>query len=120
MTPNINIFAGSPGNMGAGAPQLLPSRNALAPSALSPPPASQQGQNFQPSVPAAWLASAIGHAAVLSDTPEKWAATIALLKGHGIDPEGYETFDKGRTSAIAASGLSHASVTDAQPPEEAQ
>ena len=50
------------------------------------------------------LRSAIGHAAILSDTPEKWAATIELLKQHGVDPAGYEDFEKGRLSAIAASG----------------
>jgi hypothetical protein len=51
------------------------------------------------------LRSTIGHAAVLSDTPEKWAATIDLLKQHGVDPGGYEDFEKGRSAAIAASGI---------------
>lgn len=51
------------------------------------------------------LRSAIGHAAVLSDTPEKWAATIALLKQHGVDPSGFDDFDEGRPLAIAASGV---------------
>jgi hypothetical protein len=123
MTPNINIFAGapnnSPGNTAAGA--YLRQRNALAPAALNPyQPSQQQGQNIQPGVPAAWLASAIGHAAVLSDTPEKWASTIALLKQRGIDPKGYETFDKGRTLAIAASGVSRAPGDANQPSSDDQ
>jgi len=50
------------------------------------------------------LASAIGHAALLSDTPAKWASTIAMLRQHGVDPEGYENFEKGRPAAIAAAG----------------
>ena len=58
-----------------------------------------------PAVQAQLLRSAIGHAAVLSDTPEKWAATIALLKQHGVDPAGYDDFDEGRPLAIAASGV---------------
>jgi hypothetical protein len=41
----------------------------------------------------------------LSDTPEKWAATIALLKQHGVDPSGFDDFDEGRPLAIAASGV---------------
>ena len=36
---------------------------------------------------------------------EKWAATIDLLKQHGVDPDGYEDFEKGRSAAIAASGV---------------
>jgi len=50
---------------------LLPNR---APAALPPAVHNQL------------LRSAIGHAAVLSDTPEKWAATIDLLKQHGGGP----------------------------------
>jgi hypothetical protein len=50
------------------------------------------------------LASTIGHAALLSDTPSKWASTLAMLKRHGVDPEGYEDFDKGRPAAMAAAG----------------
>lgn len=69
---------------------LLPNR---APAALPPAVHNQL------------LRSAIGHAAVLSDTPEKWAATIDLLKQHGVDPVGYEDFEKGRSAAIAASGI---------------
>jgi hypothetical protein len=51
------------------------------------------------------LASAIGHAAMLSDTPEKWASTIAMLRQNGVDPEGYVDFDKGRPAAIYAAGI---------------
>ena len=48
----------------------------------------------------------IGRAAVLSDTPEKWAETVELLKRHGVDPVGFEDFEEGRPAAIAASGIS--------------
>ena len=51
------------------------------------------------------LANAIGHAAMLADTPAKWASTIAMLRRHGVDPQGYEDFDKGRTAAMAAAGI---------------
>jgi hypothetical protein len=83
------------------APVMLP-RNALI--AVQPAPPPRSVPNAQPG-PAAALASTIGHAAVLSDTPEKWAATMAILKKNGIDPEGYEDFHKGRPAAIAAAGL---------------
>ncbi len=46
--------------------------------------------------PAILLADLIGHAARFSDTPEKWATTIALLRAHGVDPQGYEGFADGR------------------------
>ncbi len=46
--------------------------------------------------PAILLVDLIGHAARLSDTPEKWATTIALLRAHGVDPQGYEGFADGR------------------------
>jgi hypothetical protein len=62
------------------------------------------------------LRSAIGHAAVLSDTPEKWAATIGMLKQHGVDPAGFEDFEKGRPAAIAASGVAPVRAN----PEEAE
>jgi hypothetical protein len=52
------------------------------------------------------LANAIGHAAALSDTPEKWDATISMLKQNGVDPSGFEDFKKGRLAAMAAAGLS--------------
>jgi hypothetical protein len=51
------------------------------------------------------LASAIGHAAALSDTPAKWESTIAMLKQHGVDPAGFEDFKKGRPAAMVAAGL---------------
>jgi hypothetical protein len=60
---------------------------------------------LSPAAQAQLLRGAIGHAAVLSDTPEKWAATVALLKQHGVDPAGYDDFEKGRALAIAASGV---------------
>ena len=65
----------------------IPPRNALiapaAQMALSP----QGAANGRPSLPAL-LATTIGHAAVLSDTPEKWAGTIAMLKQNGVNPAG--------------------------------
>jgi hypothetical protein len=80
-------------------------RNAL----LGPSRNHSQSQGssvrLSPAAQAQLLRSAIGHAAVLSDTPEKWAATIALLKHHGVDPMGYDDFDKGRARAIEASGV---------------
>jgi hypothetical protein len=51
------------------------------------------------------LANAIGHAALLSDTPEKWESTIAMLKQNGVDPHGFEDFEKGRPAALAAAGV---------------
>ncbi len=78
--------------------QRFQQQNALAPSGR--PPAT-----LPPAVQDQLLRSAIGHAAVLSDTPEKWAAMIDLLKQHGVDPVGYEDFEKGRSAAIAASGV---------------
>ncbi len=80
-----------------------PVRNALVAPALAAAPHRQSRMQAPPI--AALLAGAIGHAAVLSDTPGKWAATIAMLRRHGIDPEGYEDFEKGRPLAIAAAGL---------------
>jgi hypothetical protein len=77
-------------------------RNALieaaAPPALAP---SRAALN----VPAL-LASTIGHAALLSDTPEKWASTIAMLRQNGVDPEHFADFEKGRPAAMAAAGPS--------------
>ncbi len=97
MTPYVNSII-----------QRSQPRNALLlgvtlPESAAPP--AQAPSALPPAVQANFIRSAIGHAAVLSDTPEKWAATIALLKQHGIDPAGYEDFDKGRTLAIAASGV---------------
>jgi hypothetical protein len=81
----------------------MPQRNALIASPAGP--ASPSAAPTKPTL-AAVLAGAIGHAAVLSDTPEKWARTIDMLKQNGIDPEGYEDFEKGRAAAIAAVGFS--------------
>ncbi len=50
------------------------------------------------------LASTIGHAALLSDTPAKWESTLAMLKRNGVDPQGFEDFEKGRLAAMAAAG----------------
>ena len=76
-------------------------QNALLPTT----PANGAPAGLPPAAQSQLLRSAIGHAAVLSDTPERWAATIDLLKQHGIDPVGYEDFEKGRHLAIAASGV---------------
>ncbi len=80
-------------------------RNALIAGAPVSAPANNAPAPLPPAVQSQLLKSAIGHAAVLSDTPEKWSATIDLLKQHGIDPVGYEDFEKGRPLAIAASGV---------------
>jgi hypothetical protein len=88
----------SPVSGQAGAPV---SRNALLPAAANP----QRNQPPGVSGPgAALIANAIGHAAMLSDTPEKWEATLEMLKRNGVDPSGYEDFDKGRALAMAAVG----------------
>lgn len=50
-------------------------------------------------------ATLIAWAARLSDTPAKWDATLEVLRGLGIDPEGYEDFDNGRHLAILARKL---------------
>ncbi len=81
--------------------QRLQPQNAL----LGYAPAARAPAGFPPAAQSQLLRSAIGHAAVLSDTPEKWAATIDLLRQHGVDPVGFEDFQKGRLAAIAASGV---------------
>jgi hypothetical protein len=75
-------------------------RNALIEAATPPAPASPASPNIP-----ALLASTIGHAALLSDTPEKWASTIAMLRQNGVDPEHYADFEKGRPAALAAAGI---------------
>ncbi|MFZ1109479.1 MAG: hypothetical protein WAN43_14200 [Rhodomicrobium sp.] len=80
-------------------------RNTLARGAQHHSPGRGGPRHLSPAVHAQLLRSAIGHAAVLSDTPEKWASTIALLKQHGVDPAGYDDFDEGRPLAIADSGV---------------
>jgi len=83
-----------------------PSKNALLGSAAHAHPRTEPTRpSLSHAVQAKLLRSTIGHAAVLSDTPEKWASTIALFREHGVNPEGYEDFDKGRTLAISASGV---------------
>ena len=94
MTLSLNITDVSPR-------QRSQPQNALLASA----PATRAPAGLHPAAQEQLLRSAIGHAAVLSDTPEKWAATIDLLKQHGVDPVGYEDFEKGRPLAIAASGV---------------
>src|SRR5262245_54003788 len=59
------------------APDIQP-RNALIEPATPQAPASQSPRRTALNMPAL-LASTIGHAAFLSDTPEKWASTIAML-----------------------------------------
>jgi hypothetical protein len=79
----------------------IPPRNALlagAPQAAQQPP--QPSVNLQ-----GLLANAIGHAALLSDTPARWESTIAMLKQNGVDPHGFEDFEKGRPAAMAAAGM---------------
>jgi hypothetical protein len=77
-------------------------RNALLAGAGEPRPAAPRKALDMHGL----LANAIGHAASLSDTPEKWEATIAMLKQNGVDPSGFEDFKKGRPAAMAAAGLS--------------
>jgi hypothetical protein len=77
----------------------IPPRNALVGRGSQRPPASRR-LDLAP-----LLATAIGHAAMLSDTPEKWASTIAMLRSHGVDPEGYADFEKGRPAAVKAAGI---------------
>ena len=50
-------------------------------------------------------ATLIAWAARLSDTPARWMATLEVLRGLGIDPEGYEDFETGRCLAIRAREL---------------
>jgi len=92
--------------------ERLQPQNALLASA----PAARAPAGLPPAAQSQLLRSAIGHAAVLSDTPEKWAATIDMLKQHRVDPAGFEDFEKGRPAAIAASGIAPVQVN----PEEAE
>ena len=88
----------------------LQPQNAL----LASVPAARAPAGLSPTAQGQLLRSAIRHAAVLSDTPEKWAATIDLLKQNGVDPAGYEDFDKGRPLAITASGVAPPPASDEQ------
>jgi hypothetical protein len=76
-------------------------RNALIPNASHPTSRPRRA----PMDLAPLLATAIGHAALLSDTPEKWASTIEMLRQNGVDPEGYADFEKGRPAALSAVGI---------------
>jgi hypothetical protein len=82
----------------------FPPRNALIAPAVAQAPASQS-PGRTPLNTQALLASTIGHAALLSDTPGKWASTIAMLRQNGVDPEHYADFEKGRPAAMAAAGI---------------
>jgi hypothetical protein len=86
------------------APGIQP-RNALIEAGLPLPPAPESAARTPSNMPAL-LASTIGHAALLSDTPAKWASTIAMLRQNGVDPEHYVDFEKGRPAAMAAAGMS--------------
>jgi hypothetical protein len=55
--------------------------------------------------PATAFVEILGQCAVLSDTPEKWASTVALLDRNGIDPTGFVDFERGRHNAIEAAGF---------------
>jgi hypothetical protein len=76
-------------------------RNALLQGAL---PSRHAPSPRAPNLAAAIIANAIAHAAMLSDTPEKWAATLDMLRRNGIDPSGYDDFKKGRALAMASAG----------------
>ncbi len=103
MTLYLDISAVSPR-------ERLQPQNAL----LAAAPAARNSAGLPPAAHSQLLRSAIGHAALLSDTPEKWAATVDLLKQHGVDPAGYEDFEKGRPLAIAASGVAPLPASDEQ------
>ena len=105
MTLYLDISNVSPRERSQPQNALLASASATRAPAGLPPAAQSQ-----------LLRSAIGHAAVLSDTPEKWAATIGMLKQHGVDPAGFEDFEKGRPAAIVASGVAPVQAN----PEEAE
>ncbi len=90
------------------APAIQP-RNALIATVPQAAPLYQPAPRAPSNLPAL-LASTIGHAAMLSDTPAKWASTVAMLRQNGVDPLGYEDFNKGRPAAMAAAGT--------EPPQE--
>jgi hypothetical protein len=98
MAPNVTV---SESNAGALRNSLL---QGIANPSRTTVPVVQPAINAAPALPASLLTNAIAHAALLADTPEKWAATLAMLKRNGIDPAGYEDFEKGRAAAVAASG----------------
>ena len=79
--------------------------NALTIEADMPQASAAQPLSRTPLSVPALLASTIGHAALLSDTPEKWASTVAMLRQNGVDPEHYADFEKGRPAAMAAAGI---------------
>jgi hypothetical protein len=85
------------------APGIEP-RNALIATAVPLAPGAQPVRRTALNMPAL-LANTIGHAALLSDTPERWASTIAMLRQNGVDPEHYVDFEKGRPAALAAAGI---------------
>jgi len=79
-------------------------RNALMATVPQAAPLYQPAPRTPSNLPAL-LASTIGHAAMLSDTPAKWASTVAMLRQNGVDPHGFEDFGKGRPAAMAAAGV---------------
>jgi hypothetical protein len=131
MAPYVNIFAKGPdGSLGdtlAASYRAWLQRNAAAPSAASGGSLNALapgGSAVAPPAPAiaaeaakAQLRSAISHAALLSDTLDKWAATISMLRQSGIDPSGYEDFDKGR--ALLMTLASPAAQPDSGPDGDA-
>lgn len=49
-----------------------------------------------------FLGEMIARAAELSDSPEKWAKTLVIIRRNGVDPAGYEDFENGRLAIISA------------------
>lgn len=106
MAPYVDIFSGGPnGSLG----KTIADAYQASQNRMAPQNALLQGAGTTPAVgkgasssdmTRTLLRSAISHAALLSDTPEKWAATVAMLKQNGIDPVGYEDFEKGRPRAM--------------------
>ena len=88
-----------PAAAGAGSAQSV---NALAPATPQSAPVQQQSVQG-PDMARMVLRNLISHSALLSDTPEKWDATLAVMRNSGIDPSGFEDFEKGRARAMAGS-----------------
>jgi hypothetical protein len=64
-----------------------------------------------------FIAALIGRAAVLSDTPEKWAELIGILKHYGLDTLGFDDFKYGRPRVLAMAGYASGNTgTDAPKP----
>jgi hypothetical protein len=93
--------ASQPAAAGAASGQPV---NALAPATPQSAPVQQQGVQGS-DMARTVLRNLISHSALLSDTPEKWDATLAMMRNSGIDPSGFEDFEKGRARAVAAAGF---------------